>query len=46
MKNLLNFGIATIGLLTINTNVLIISVLLLVIINFKSFLKIIEKKLV
>ena len=41
MKNLTNFVIASIALLTIYDNVLIISVLLLVAINFKKILKII-----
>jgi hypothetical protein len=41
MKNLTNFVIASIALLTIYDNVLIISVLLLVTINFKKILKII-----
>ena len=41
MKNLTNFVIASVALLTIYDNVLIISVLLLVAINFKKILKII-----
>jgi hypothetical protein len=41
MKNLINLTLATIGLLTINSNVLIISILILVLINFKILSKII-----
>jgi uncharacterized membrane protein (DUF441 family) len=41
MKNLINLTLATIGLLTINSNVLIISILILVLINFKNLSKII-----
>jgi|688.fasta_scaffold179663_3 hypothetical protein len=40
MKNLINLTLATIGLLTINSNVLIISILILVLINFKILCKI------